>query len=56
MTDIAVVVRHSSGSKINVIVKREGRHAAIPLELTPQTWSGQGLLGCKIDPLEAIER
>lgn len=56
MTDVAVVVRHSAGRSINVLVQREGRSAPIPLMLTPQPWSGEGLIGCKISPLETVER
>ena len=56
MSDIAVVVRHSSGRSINVLVQREGRNAPVPLSLTPQPWSGEGLIGCKITPLENVER
>uniref|UniRef100_A0A1B6CZX7 26S proteasome non-ATPase regulatory subunit 9 n=2 Tax=Clastoptera arizonana TaxID=38151 RepID=A0A1B6CZX7_9HEMI len=56
MQDIAAVVRYSQGSKINVVVKKKGRNSHITLELFPKTWSGDGLLGCKIDPVEAVER
>uniref|UniRef100_A0A1B6JR76 26S proteasome non-ATPase regulatory subunit 9 n=1 Tax=Homalodisca liturata TaxID=320908 RepID=A0A1B6JR76_9HEMI len=58
MQDIATVVRHSTGQMVNVTVKRKGRHSSLHFHLTPQPWSGQGLIGCKIDPLpvDAIER
>lgn len=58
MQDVAAVVRHSTGQKVAVTVKRQGWHSLISLDLVPQTWSGQGLIGCKIDPLpsETVER
>lgn len=56
MSDVGVVVRHSSGRSINVLVQRAGRNAPVPLMLTPQPWSGDGLIGCKIAPLENVER
>lgn len=56
--DLAAVVRHSAGQKISLVVRRKGRNSPLSLDLVPQTWGGQGLVGCKIDPLpvETIER
>jgi hypothetical protein len=31
-------------------LKDKNDYARVDLTLTPQKWSGRGLLGCKIDP------
>ncbi|XP_033641089.1 26S proteasome non-ATPase regulatory subunit 9-like [Asterias rubens] len=50
LQDIATVVRHSQGRSVRVVTLREGKE--VPLSLKPQTWSGRGLLGCNIVPLQ----
>ncbi|XP_061527794.1 26S proteasome non-ATPase regulatory subunit 9 [Phycodurus eques] len=47
--NIASVVQHSEGKPLRVMVVRGGQRAN--MSLTPQRWSGQGLMGCKIVPM-----
>ncbi|XP_055050517.2 26S proteasome non-ATPase regulatory subunit 9 [Misgurnus anguillicaudatus] len=47
--DIASVVQHSEGKSLRVGVIRNGQE--IHLDLTPQQWSGRGLLGCNLVPV-----
>ncbi|XP_061784115.1 26S proteasome non-ATPase regulatory subunit 9 [Nerophis lumbriciformis] len=47
--NIASVVQHSEGKPLRVTVIRGGQKAHI--SLTPQRWSGRGLLGCNINPI-----
>ncbi|XP_065150409.1 26S proteasome non-ATPase regulatory subunit 9 [Paramisgurnus dabryanus] len=47
--DIASVVQHSEGKRLRVGVIRNGKE--IHLDLTPQPWSGRGLLGCNLVPV-----
>ncbi|XP_077376643.1 26S proteasome non-ATPase regulatory subunit 9 [Festucalex cinctus] len=47
--NIASVVQHSEGKPLRVTVVRGGQRAH--MSLTPQRWSGQGLMGCKIVPM-----
>ncbi|XP_042886465.1 26S proteasome non-ATPase regulatory subunit 9-like [Penaeus japonicus] len=54
MTNIAEIVNHSVNSTIQVIVQREDQN--VTLSLTPRTWSGRGLLGCNIVPIERLDR
>ncbi|XP_056318442.1 26S proteasome non-ATPase regulatory subunit 9 [Danio aesculapii] len=49
LRDIAAVVQHSEGKSLRVGVFRNGQE--VHLNLTPQQWSGRGLLGCNIVPL-----
>ncbi|XP_003974932.3 26S proteasome non-ATPase regulatory subunit 9 [Takifugu rubripes] len=49
LQNIASVVQHSEGKPLRVVVIREGQKAA--MSLTPQRWSGRGLLGCNIVPI-----
>ena len=50
LNDVAEAVAHSQNHPLNIQVKREDR--LVKLSLTPQTWSGRGLLGCKVNPLK----
>ncbi|RUS74179.1 hypothetical protein EGW08_018068 [Elysia chlorotica] len=45
---LASVMQHSKGRPLRCVVLRNGRKAA--LNVTPNTWSGPGLLGCNIKP------
>ncbi|XP_785837.1 26S proteasome non-ATPase regulatory subunit 9 [Strongylocentrotus purpuratus] len=47
--DIAPVVQHSQGKAVRIVVLRE--EDKVVISLTPQTWSGRGLLGCNIIPI-----
>ncbi|XP_019722609.1 26S proteasome non-ATPase regulatory subunit 9 [Hippocampus comes] len=47
--NIASVVQHSEGKPLRVTVVRGGQRTH--MSLTPQRWSGQGLMGCKIVPM-----
>ncbi|XP_030273463.1 26S proteasome non-ATPase regulatory subunit 9 [Sparus aurata] len=49
LQNIASVVQHSEGKPLRVTVIRDGQKAQ--MSLTPQRWSGRGLLGCNIVPL-----
>lgn len=49
MQSIAVVVEHSRGKSLPVLVRRDGLLKR--LAVTPNTWSGRGLLGCHIVPV-----
>lgn len=45
---ISSVVRHSKGEEMLVALKRSNEEKT--LKLTPNTWSGKGLLGCSVVP------
>ncbi|KAF4074560.1 hypothetical protein AMELA_G00240770 [Ameiurus melas] len=49
LQNIASVVQHCEGKSVSVTVIRNGQK--VRLSLTPQRWSGRGLLGCNIVPL-----
>lgn len=49
LQNIASVVQHSEGKALRVVVIRNGQRS--PMTLTPQRWSGRGLLGCNIVPV-----
>ncbi|XP_060894910.1 26S proteasome non-ATPase regulatory subunit 9 isoform X2 [Labrus mixtus] len=49
LQNIASVVQHSEGKPLRVSVIRAGQKAQ--MSLTPQRWSGRGLLGCNIVPI-----
>ncbi|XP_044296820.1 26S proteasome non-ATPase regulatory subunit 9 [Varanus komodoensis] len=50
LQNIAAVVQHSEGKPLSVTVIRRGEK--LHLGLTPKRWSGKGLLGCNILPLQ----
>ncbi|XP_043924547.1 26S proteasome non-ATPase regulatory subunit 9 [Protopterus annectens] len=50
LQNIAVVVQHSEGKPLSITVLRSGQK--VHLGITPQRWSGRGLLGCNIVPLQ----
>ncbi|XP_063423987.1 26S proteasome non-ATPase regulatory subunit 9-like [Mytilus trossulus] len=50
LQDIASVVQHSKGKPLTLTVSRS--NTDLRLSLTPNTWSGKGLLGCNIVPLK----
>ncbi|XP_067127143.1 26S proteasome non-ATPase regulatory subunit 9 [Centruroides vittatus] len=50
LSNVANLVQHSVGKPIHVKVIRGTR--VFNLSLTPRTWSGKGLLGCNIVPME----
>uniref|UniRef100_A0A8C6TXD6 26S proteasome non-ATPase regulatory subunit 9 n=1 Tax=Neogobius melanostomus TaxID=47308 RepID=A0A8C6TXD6_9GOBI len=49
LQNVASVVQHSEGKALRVVVVRSGQRS--PMTLTPQRWSGRGLLGCNIVPI-----
>ena len=61
LQDVATVVSHSKDTALTLIVVREangngsGTWRELDLTLTPQTWSGRGLLGCNIVPQTCVE-
>ncbi|XP_014471084.1 PREDICTED: 26S proteasome non-ATPase regulatory subunit 9 [Dinoponera quadriceps] len=54
LTDIKRLAENSRYKAINVKIKRKSD--IMILTLTPHPWVGEGLLGCNVIPLEAIER
>jgi 26S proteasome non-ATPase regulatory subunit 9 len=54
LQDIGTVVNHSQGNSVSIKVKRHDK--MLRLSLTPHAWSGRGLLGCNIIPVETVER
>ncbi|XP_053442977.1 26S proteasome non-ATPase regulatory subunit 9 isoform X2 [Nycticebus coucang] len=50
LSNISTVVQHSEGKSLNVVVIRRGEKHQ--LRLVPTRWSGKGLLGCNIIPLQ----
>eukprot|EP00698_Gefionella_okellyi_P003892 TRINITY_DN13606_c0_g1_i1.p1 TRINITY_DN13606_c0_g1~~TRINITY_DN13606_c0_g1_i1.p1 ORF type:complete len:237 (-),score=39.32 TRINITY_DN13606_c0_g1_i1:60-743(-) len=48
---VAEVVRGSINKPISVTVLRGAKAELVQVQLTPQTWSGQGLLGCHLLPM-----
>ncbi|XP_065345510.1 26S proteasome non-ATPase regulatory subunit 9 [Cloeon dipterum] len=54
LQDVNKVVQASVNMPIHVKVRRQGTY--VSLRLTPKTWSGRGLLGCNIIPVENVER
>ncbi|XP_024130377.1 26S proteasome non-ATPase regulatory subunit 9 [Oryzias melastigma] len=50
LQNIASVVQHSEGKALRVGVIRSGQK--VQMTLTPQRWSGRGLLGCNILPVQ----
>ncbi|KAM4578113.1 26S proteasome non-ATPase regulatory subunit 9 [Fundulus diaphanus] len=50
LQNIAAVVQHSEGKPLRVAVIRGGQK--VQMSLTPRRWSGRGLLGCNIVPLQ----
>lgn len=54
LKDIGSLVEHSRYKPVIVKVKRDA--ATMSLTLIPRPWSGKGLLGCNVIPLEVVER
>ncbi|CAN9513178.1 unnamed protein product [Ophioblennius macclurei] len=50
LQNIGSVVQHSEGKPLRVVVVRAGQK--VQMSLTPQKWSGRGLLGCNIVPVQ----
>lgn len=54
LSQIGSVVQRSVGSMVSVKVKRDNE--TLKLALIPGPWSGRGLLGCNIIPIDNVER
>nr|XP_003700210.1 PREDICTED: 26S proteasome non-ATPase regulatory subunit 9 [Megachile rotundata] len=54
LKDIGTLVQNSRYKTINVKIKRGSN--VIVLALIPRPWLGNGLLGCNVIPIEAVER
>ena len=54
LQDVAQIVQHSVDREIMVCVKRNER--LLPLSLIPKVWSGKGLLGCVLLPIDNVDR
>jgi 26S proteasome non-ATPase regulatory subunit 9 len=50
MSDVATVVQYSQNNPLRVVLVRSGKSQAITL--IPKRWSGPGLLGCRLVPIE----
>ncbi|XP_075882003.1 26S proteasome non-ATPase regulatory subunit 9 [Nelusetta ayraudi] len=50
LQNIASVVQHSEGKPLHIVIMRAGQMTHI--SLTPKRWSGRGLLGCNIVPIQ----
>jgi 26S proteasome regulatory subunit N4 len=48
LSDLATVVRSNVGLPLPVIIQRGDDAGFLQLTLTPQPWSGQGVLGCHV--------
>lgn len=53
LSQIAAVVRSCENKSVTVKVRRDGR--LVDLVLTPKSWSGRGLLGCNIVPMDSVD-
>lgn len=49
------LLRSHENRTVDVIIYRQNDRTPITLSLTPQRWSGQGLLGCHVIPLEVSQ-
>lgn len=54
MANVSQVVQHSVNSPLQVVVSRNEQ--CVTLSLIPRQWSGRGLLGCNIIPIERLDR
>jgi len=54
LPQIGTLIQRSTGSVVSVKVRREEQ--IIKLALIPGPWSGQGLLGCNVIPMDNVER
>lgn len=54
LTDIKSLAENSRYKAINIKIKRKSDIMVLPL--TPRPWAGEGLLGCRVIPLETVER
>jgi 26S proteasome non-ATPase regulatory subunit 9 len=51
MQDVASLVNNSENRSITLLVQRANTKEQETISLTPKKWSGNGLLGCKLTPL-----
>lgn len=51
MQDVAALVNNSENRSITLLVQRANSKEQQTLTLVPKKWSGNGLLGCKLTPL-----
>ena len=57
MRSLATVLQNSVGTAVPIVVERSAEDGAteapsrIQLNLRPQSWSGRGVLGCKVEPI-----
>lgn len=51
MQDVASLVNNTENRSITLLVQRANTKEQQTLTLTPKKWSGNGLLGCKLTPL-----
>lgn len=54
LTDVATLVRNSKNEYIKLTILRNNTPTYVYLK--PHEWSGPGLLGCIIVPIEDVER
>lgn len=51
MQDVAALVNNSENRSITLLVQRANTKEQQTITLIPKKWSGNGLLGCKLTPL-----
>ncbi|UJR28601.1 hypothetical protein I4U23_009834 [Adineta vaga] len=51
MQDVASLVNNSENRTITLLIQRSNTKEQQTVSLTPKKWSGNGLLGCKLTPL-----
>ena len=54
LQDVARIVQHSVDKEVPLVVRRSSK--LFPLTLTPRHWSGKGLLGCVLLPIDNPDR
>ncbi|GLV32538.1 uncharacterized protein CBL_00752 [Carabus blaptoides fortunei] len=54
MNTVAEIVRHSANIELLLRVRRGAR--VISVNLRPHRWTGKGLLGCLITPIDVVDR
>ena len=54
LSQIGTLVKNCENKNIPLKIKRDGRFMQVTL--VPKTWSGRGLLGCNVVPMESIPR
>ena len=51
LNNLASFVRENEGNQIRIAVLKPSENRVVTLNITPQRWSGAGILGCRLKPL-----